>query len=301
VHGPGDDEPLVWYEGAGTGDRRFLHADERGSVVAVSDSAGAVIGTNVYDEYGNGAATNLGRFRYTGQMWLPTLGMYHYKARVFSPTLGRFLQPDPIGYDDGMNMYAYVGADPVNATDPTGTQIVVISPCGRGQWLQGGRCYAARTLPVVNRRQDGCTSGFADILDRCREKEQQRRVVRTPPPASALSPDLKQCLRDAGGGALSAFASPEAFALQAVGATIGVAWDSRGAARQSKAGRPSGVAQNHKTIVPGTARRLTLGQALGAGAKRFIPGYAAVNVGVGLVAGGIAAAKSRACAKVFGW
>jgi YD repeat-containing protein len=31
VHGPGTDEPLVWYEGAGTGDRRFLHADERGS------------------------------------------------------------------------------------------------------------------------------------------------------------------------------------------------------------------------------------------------------------------------------
>ena len=34
---------------------------------------------------------NMGRFAYTGQIWLPELGMYHYKARICSPTLGRFL------------------------------------------------------------------------------------------------------------------------------------------------------------------------------------------------------------------
>jgi RHS repeat-associated protein len=122
VHGPGTDEPLVWYEGAGTSDRRFLHADERGSVIAVTDSAGATIGTNRYDEYGVPAATNAGRFQYTGQMWLPVPGMYSYKARFYAPKLGRFLQPDPIGYADGMNRYAYVGGDPVNFTDPFGLE-----------------------------------------------------------------------------------------------------------------------------------------------------------------------------------
>ena len=64
---------------------------------------------------------NVGRFQYTGQTWLPELGMYYFKARIYSPTLGRFLQPDPIGYGDGMNMYAYVGGDPINASDPSGT------------------------------------------------------------------------------------------------------------------------------------------------------------------------------------
>jgi RHS repeat-associated protein len=53
-------------------------------------------------------------------MWLPELGLYHYKARAYSPTLGRFLQTDPIGYNEGVNLYAYVGSDPVNGTDPTG-------------------------------------------------------------------------------------------------------------------------------------------------------------------------------------
>ena len=120
VWGADVDEPLVWYEGAGTSDRRFLHADERGSVIAVSNASGTVTNINSYDEYGIPAATNVGRFQYTGQAWLPELGMYYYKARIYSPTLGRFLQTDPIGYGDGLNWYNYVGSDPVNATDPSG-------------------------------------------------------------------------------------------------------------------------------------------------------------------------------------
>jgi RHS repeat-associated protein len=60
------------------------------------------------------------RFLYTGQRYFGGVGLYYYKARFYDPKLGRFLQPDPIGYGDGMNMYAYVGGDPVNGTDPSG-------------------------------------------------------------------------------------------------------------------------------------------------------------------------------------
>ncbi|ABI75640.1 YD repeat/RHS repeat protein [Hyphomonas neptunium ATCC 15444] len=124
VFGPGMDEPLVWYEGASVSEtaRRYLVADERGSIVLITSSSGGVLQRNTYGDFGEPGASNLGRFQYTGQMWLGDMSIYHYKARAYHPVLGRFLQTDPIGLAGGLNLYAYASGDPINLTDSLGLQ-----------------------------------------------------------------------------------------------------------------------------------------------------------------------------------
>jgi RHS repeat-associated protein len=103
------------------------HTDRAGTLIALSNG-GNVSTIYAYDAYDqNASAANDAStgpagylYRYTGLRLDPNTGLYDDKARDYSPKLGRFIQPDPAGLDQGPNLYAYVGNDPVNAADPSG-------------------------------------------------------------------------------------------------------------------------------------------------------------------------------------
>ncbi|MCC7527043.1 MAG: RHS repeat-associated core domain-containing protein [Candidatus Melainabacteria bacterium] len=76
---------------------------------------------NEYGPFGESAALSGISFGYTGQRYDAESGLYFYKTRYYSPVIGRFLQPDTIGYGDGLNMYAYVNNQPMDNVDLLGT------------------------------------------------------------------------------------------------------------------------------------------------------------------------------------
>jgi RHS repeat-associated protein len=144
IHGSDMDEPVVWFEGSGFGDRRYFIQNYQGSVIAYADVWGNVSSANIYKYGPYGEPKNAAnvdswtgpRFRYTGQTILSDLAgvnLYYYKARVYDPAMGRFLQTDPIGSKDDLDLYAYTGGDPVNQVDPNGKDAwMVTTPFVKG-------------------------------------------------------------------------------------------------------------------------------------------------------------------------
>ncbi len=105
----------------------YYHHDVLGSTVAATQAGtSGPAEVYVYSDFGEPAGGSFLPYQFAGYRYDNETGLYYVRARYYSPTLGRFLQPDPIGTLGGSNLYAYVGNDPINGTDPTGLATVVI-------------------------------------------------------------------------------------------------------------------------------------------------------------------------------
>jgi RHS repeat-associated protein len=117
----------------------YTHGDHLGSPIAATDAAGNVSWRESYNPFGEARikpAANASNTGYTGHVQDDDSGLTYMQARYYDPVIGRFLSTDPIGYQDQINQYAYVGNDPVNKTDPTGT----LTQAGEGRFPDVDGC-----------------------------------------------------------------------------------------------------------------------------------------------------------------
>ncbi len=99
-----------------------------GSVRQQVQTDGTILNEINYDSFGNVVTeTNPAegdRFKFTGREYDDLTALYDYRARWYDANTGKFLSEDPLGFAAGdYNLSRYVGNDPANLVDPSGTEV----------------------------------------------------------------------------------------------------------------------------------------------------------------------------------
>jgi RHS repeat-associated protein len=103
----------------------FACYDGNGNVVALVDTTSTVSARYEYGPFGEpiglrGAFAETNPIRWSTKYMDAETELVCYGNRYYSPSLGRWISRDPIEEQDGNNLYAYVGNNPVNGIDPLG-------------------------------------------------------------------------------------------------------------------------------------------------------------------------------------
>ncbi len=116
---PGVPSPLI----------RYQFGNHLGSASLELDRQAQIISYEEYYPYGSTSfqavrsqTETSKRYRFTGKERDEESGLYYHGARYYVPWLGRWLNTDPLGIKDGLNVYAYSRDNPIRFSDPSGTE-----------------------------------------------------------------------------------------------------------------------------------------------------------------------------------
>ena len=156
----GSDAVLARYYGQGelqSGQALYYAQDQVGSVVAVVDSTGKVIGRLSYDSYGNITSSNgtLPDFRYAGLYYHQASGLHLATYRAYDAKIGRWTSRDPIREAGEINLYTYVLNNPINLIDPFGLSSLVYNNNTHTFDVRNGSGQTVGTFPAGNNAQSG--------------------------------------------------------------------------------------------------------------------------------------------------
>ena len=128
--------------------------DHLGTPVKVVNQAGIVVwgGTTLpFGAVEGGSRVFDNRFRFPGQYYDAETGLHYNYHRYYDPAIGRYLTPDTIGLEGGINLYAYIQNDPVNWIDPYGLEVFGINFGGSAFYGPGGGASTAMLIEVNNK------------------------------------------------------------------------------------------------------------------------------------------------------
>jgi RHS repeat-associated protein len=130
-----------------SGTASYHHFDAIGSTRQLTNSAGTVTDTVIYDAWGNVVSRSgitVIAFLWTGEIEYyldPETGLYHVRERAYGPVIGRWTAIDPLQFDGGVlnHSYIYSNNSPALHIDPTGlmswkTTNYKIALCGAYDW-----------------------------------------------------------------------------------------------------------------------------------------------------------------------
>ena len=186
---------LSRHTGAGSA---FYACDLSGNVAQRATASGVSLSADQYDAFGarQSTSTSADVFGFAGQWGGYTdaeTGLVLMTHRYYDPNAGRFITRDPIGYNGGINLYAYTENNPVVGGDPTGLSresidsqfkniyISALSAvAGRGPKAQMVYfvSYPTNSMLPLNKMEatssgDCCTPGLQDCLDQASDAFQR--------------------------------------------------------------------------------------------------------------------------------